>query len=89
MFPQVQVKWGREKVYLEIGLANPEKKPIRFYNENMRLQRKENVGIIQIPMEKIVESCIFDTPNTHIQEPTYLWHRAGTSIYSDRVKLVF
>jgi hypothetical protein len=36
---------------------------------------------------KIVESCIFDTPNTHIQETTYSWHRVGTSINVDCVKL--
>jgi len=39
MFPQVQVNWGMGKIYLEIGLENPEKKPVRFYNENMRLKK--------------------------------------------------
>ena len=38
---------------------------------------------------KIVESCIFDTPNTHIQETTYSWHRVGTSINVDCVRLFF
>ena len=71
MFPQVQVKWGREKIYLEIGLENPEKKPIRFYNENMRLQRNENIGIIQIPIEKSLK-VVYSIPQTRIYKSPHI-----------------
>ena len=71
MFPQVQVNWGMGKIYLEIGLENPEKKPVRFYNENMRLKRKENVGIIQIPMEKSLK-VVYLIPQTRIYKSPHI-----------------